>query len=88
MLKDILVEIKNSNYISKGNIASKLNKPIELIEDGFNQLIRMGYIKVNDNINNCNTLCGNCPYASSCNKIPVKTMKITQKGEKLLVNNM
>lgn len=84
MLKELLIEIKNSSYISKASIADKLNKPVELIEDGFEQLNRMGYIREDDNINACDTLCSNCPYASTCNKIPVKTMKITQKGEKLL----
>jgi len=86
LLKELLVEIKNSNYISKSNIAIKLNKPVELIEDGFQQLIRMGYISEEDNLNSCNSYCGSCPYAKTCNKMPVKTMKITEKGEKLLAN--
>jgi len=86
LLKELLLEIKNSKYISKANIAIKLNKPVELIEDGFEQLIRMGYISEDGGLSNCSSACGSCPYANSCNKIPVKTMKITEKGEKLLAN--
>ncbi|NMB06806.1 MAG: winged helix-turn-helix transcriptional regulator [Tissierellia bacterium] len=86
MLKKILFEIKNMGYISISNIAHKLNMSEELIEDGINQLIRMGYIKENENTNSCNTSCGNCPYANTCNKTFVKTMEITEKGEKLLNN--
>ncbi len=84
MLKELLVEIKNSNYISKANIAIKLNKPVELIEDGFSQLIRMGYISEENDLNTCNSNCGNCPYGKHCNKMPVKTINITDKGEEYL----
>lgn len=45
MLKELLVVIKESSYISKSNISKKLNISEELIEEGFEQLIRMGYIK-------------------------------------------
>ncbi len=84
MLRELLMEIQNSNYISKANMAVKFNKPVELIEDGFEQLIRMGYISEDHNLNNCNSYCGNCPYSKSCNKMPVKTIKITEKGERYL----
>ncbi|MCF6466570.1 FeoC-like transcriptional regulator [Clostridium sp. Cult2] len=83
MLKEVLFEINNSNYISKSNIASKLNKNENLIEDAFSQLIRMGYIKENDR-NSCNSQCTGCSFASLCNKNTVKTVIITEKGEKLL----
>lgn len=85
MLKEVLKEIDKADYISKPNIAMKLNKSENLIEDAISQLIRMGYIKEDDNnINNCDIGCGSCPYANSCNKIPVKSIIITEKGEKLL----
>ena len=86
MLKKILFEIKNLGYISKSNIARKLNISEELVEDGINQLVRMGYIKEIKNVNSCSTSCGNCPYANTCNKTFIKTMEITEKGEKLLNN--
>ncbi len=57
----MLKEIKDADYISKSNIALKLNKSESLIEDAFSQLIRMGYIRQNDNsITNCDIGCGNC----------------------------
>lgn len=84
MLKDLLVEIKTSDYISKENIALKLDKPIELIQDGFDQLIRMGYIEEGKEINDCPSSCGGCPYARVCNRLPVNTIKLTEKGEKIL----
>lgn len=85
MLKDLLLEIKTSDYISKENIALKFNKPIELIQDGFNQLIRMGYIEEGKELNDCPSPCGGCPYANVCNKLPVNTIKLTKKGEEVLV---
>lgn len=84
MLKDLLREIKNSKYFSQENLAVKLNKPLGLIEDGFQQLIRMGYIEKEDSLVECEAPCGSCPYAKVCSKMPVNTIKITKKGEKLL----
>lgn len=84
MLKDVLKEINDSDYISKTNIAIKLNKSESLVEDAFFQLKRMGYIKEESSISNCNFKCGNCPYSTSCHNIPIKSIKITEKGERLL----
>ncbi len=78
------MEIKNSNYISKSDIASKLKIDEQLVEDAFSQLNRMGYIKEDNNINSCNCKCSGCSLAKSCNKVPIKTISITKKGEKLL----
>ena len=87
MLKEVLREIKNSDYISKANIAVKLNKSEDLIEDAFSQLMRMGYIKEDNNVNSCNFKCKGCPFANSCNKLPIKSIMITEKGNQLLKNN-
>ncbi len=84
MLKEVLKEIYNSKYISKRKISHKLNMPEELVEEAFIQLARMGYIKENNEINNCNISCNKCPYANNCNKTPVNTITITEKGKKLL----
>lgn len=78
------MEIKNSNYISKTNIASKLKIDEKLVEDALYELSRMSYIKENNNINSCNLKCSGCSFAKSCNKFPIKTIIITEKGEKLL----
>lgn len=84
MLKDVLKEISDSDYISKTNIAAKLNKSEGLIEEAFSQLNRMGYIKEGKTINSCNLKCSNCPYSNSCNNIPIKSITVTEKGKKLL----
>lgn len=84
MLKDVLREIKNSDYISKNNIAVKLNKSESLIEEAFFQLDRMGYIDEDEGMSTCDLPCSNCPYSGSCSTVPIKSFKITDKGEKLL----
>ena len=84
MLKDLLSAIKDSDYISKSNISERLNISEELVEEGFEQLIRMGYIKEDVRGVKCDIGCGGCPYAKSCDKVPIKTIKITEKGERLL----
>lgn len=84
MLKDLLGVIKDSDYISKSNISERLNISEELVEEGFEQLIRMGYIKEDARGVKCDIGCGGCPYAKSCDKVPIKTIKITEKGERLL----
>lgn len=84
MLKEVLEEINNSDYISKANIAIKLNTSEGLIEDAFSQLIRMGYIEEDKGISDCEISCGSCPYSTSCNKVYLNTIAITEKGKKLL----
>ena len=84
MLKELLVVIKESNYIAKSKISKKLKISEELIEEGFEQLIRMGYIKEDVRGIKCDVGCRSCPYSKSCEKMPIKTIMITEKGEKLL----
>lgn len=84
MLKELLLEIEKADYISKPILASKLKQPVTLIEDGFDQLVRLGYLKEDEGLQNCDLPCGKCPYSSMCNKNPVKSMAITEKGHKLL----
>ena len=84
MLKEVLKEINDSDYISKNKIALKLNKSQDLIEDAFSQLIRMGYIKEDVNSNKCDFKCNGCAFSKLCNKLPVKSFIITDKGERLL----
>ncbi len=84
MLKEVLSQIKDSDYISKSKIAMNLNKSVDLIEDAFSQLIRMGYIRVN-NIDNCNSNCSGCFLGNSCtSKFLTKSIIITDKGKQLL----
>ncbi len=84
MLKDLLSAINDSDYISRSNISERLKISEELVEEGFEQLIRMGYIKEDVRGVKCDIGCGGCPYAKSCDKVPIKTIKITEKGERLL----
>lgn len=79
----MLKEIKNEEYISKSNIALKLDTTEDLIEQAFSQLARMEYIK-EDNMSSCNLKCNSCSFASLCNRVPINTIIITKKGERLL----
>jgi hypothetical protein len=84
MLKELLLEIKHADYISTWILAEKLDQPAAVIRDGLAQLIRLGYLKEDGSVTDCERPCGACPYARFCNKVPVTTMMITEKGEKLL----
>lgn len=85
MLKELLIAIKDSDYISKSKISKELKISEELVEEGFEQLIRMGYIKEDSRGISCDIGCVSCSYAKSCDKVPIKTIMITEKGERLLV---
>jgi len=84
MLQDILKIINRDRYISRTMISKELNAPIEIINDGINQLLRMGYMIEEKTGENCATVCGNCPYAKSCNKEIVRTFKVSDKSKILL----
>ncbi len=84
MLKQLLIEINNADYVSMLNLAGKLDRPVSLVEEGFAELVRLGYL-AEDTGSNCYDLpCGKCPYASLCQKEPLKTWTITKKGRALL----
>ncbi len=84
MLKDLLAEVAQADYLSKSNLARKLEQPLGLIEDGLEQLVRLGYLKMDEGPQNCELPCGKCPYASVCKTTPPKTMILTEQGQKLL----
>ena len=44
MLKDIMKSIKKNGYISKSMLAGELNTSEDMIDEGIDQLLRMGYI--------------------------------------------
>lgn len=83
MLKEVLKEIRDSKYVSKPGIAKKLNTTEDVIEQVFSELNRMGYIK-EDDTKGCNMKCKGCSFASLCNRVPINTVIITEKGKKLL----
>ncbi len=83
MLKEVLKKIKDSKYVSKYHIAKELNTTEEVIEQIFSDLNRMGFIK-EENTSTCNMKCSGCSFSSLCNKVPINTITITEKGKKLL----
>ncbi|NMB02434.1 MAG: hypothetical protein GX971_13115 [Firmicutes bacterium] len=86
MLKELLIAVGASDYLSKSVLASQLGQPISLIEDGLKQLVLLGYLAEDQEMVNCELPCGKCPYAAMCNQNPVRTMSITKKGERFLAH--
>ncbi|HZK02342.1 MAG TPA: FeoC-like transcriptional regulator [Anaerovoracaceae bacterium] len=84
MLKELLIAIKSSEYISKSDISKELKVSEELVEEGFEQLIRMGYIEEVSRGISCDIGCNSCPLSKSCDKMPIRTIIITEKGKRLL----
>jgi hypothetical protein len=87
VLKDLLAEVAKADYLSKLSLAQKLEQPVGLIEDGLEQLVRLGYLKEDGGLQNCELPCGKCPYASMCQTTPIKMMALTKKGFNLLADH-
>ena len=83
MLRDILKEISVAKTFSIPTIAKNLNTSEALVEEGIDQLSRMGYLIEDMGSPTCETKCSGC-MISNCNTIPLKTLTITKKGEQLL----
>ena len=83
MLKDVLKEISIAKVFSISVIAKSLNITEALVEEAIEQLSRMGYITEDMGSPTCETKCSGCSV-TSCNTIPLKTLSITKKGNKLL----
>lgn len=83
MLKDVLKEISNSRVLDLSDIAKNLSITESLVEELIDQLERMGYIKEDMGSYSCESKCSSCKV-SNCNTTPLKTLSITNKGEKLL----
>lgn len=84
MLKQLLAAISDADYVSKPALAARLGMPLALVEEGFEALVRMGYL-AEDGAGCVDLPCGRCPYASMCQREPVQMWKITEKGKGLLV---
>lgn len=84
MLEDILKIINRDGYISRSMIAKELSISPEMVNEGIEQLLRMGYIIEEKAGEDCATLCTNCPFAKNCNKEIVKSFEISSKGSSLL----
>lgn len=84
MLKEALNLIDQKNFYSDSFISRELNIPENMAHALVEDLIRMGYLVEEMGSPNCETTCGGCPYASSCNSNPVKTFHVSAKGKELL----
>ena len=87
MLKDVLREISQAKILSTSTIAQDLDLSEAMVEGAIEQLSRMGYVHEDMGSPTCETQCSGCSM-SSCNSIPLKTLSITDKGSKLLENNL
>ena len=83
MLKDMLKIIRRDGYISRPRLAKELNVSGETVDDGINQLMRMGYLTEEKTGEGCSTSCAKCPFAQNCSKEIVKAFRISEKGGKL-----
>ena len=84
MLKDILKIIHRDGFFSRRMLAQELSLSEEMIDDGINQLVRMGYLLEEETGADCVSICSGCAFAKNCNKEIVKTFKISDKGNKYL----
>ena len=80
MLKDIMKSIKKDGYISKSMLARELSTTEDMIGEGIDQLLRMGYIIKEETGESCSTTCVSCPFAKTCNMGIVKMYRVTNKG--------
>lgn len=83
MIKDVLKEISEARVLDISKIAKDLNITEALVEQAIEQLSRMEYIVEDMGSPTCETKCSSCPMAN-CNSTPLKTLAITEKGEKAL----
>lgn len=83
MLKKLLNEIYTADVFSKTNISKKLNLSDEMIDNGIDELVRMGYIIEEMGSPICESKCKSCAY-SRCATIPVRMFTVSDKGKKLL----
>lgn len=83
MLKDILKVINRDGYLSRSMLAKELGLSEDMIDEGINQLQRMGYIIKEETGESCSTACVNCPFAKTCNKDIITTYKISEKGSNI-----
>lgn len=82
MLKALLQEIRTAGCLSRAQLAAKLGEPIGLIDEGIEQLKRLGYL-AEDSGERCTAGCGRCPYALLCSQNFVKTLSLTAEGQRL-----
>ncbi|NMB32906.1 MAG: winged helix-turn-helix transcriptional regulator [Clostridium sp.] len=80
MLKNILKIIDRDGYISRTQLARELGISKEMVDEGMNQIMRMGYLQEEKTGIDCSTTCAGCPFAKSCSKEIVRGFKISERG--------
>lgn len=85
MIKDVLKEISIAKVLDTNKIAKKLDLTEALVEEAIDQLSRMEFVIEDMGSPTCETKCSSCPL-SSCDSTPLKTLTITEKGQKVLDN--
>ena len=80
MLMEILKIIERDGFIKRESIASELDVMVEIVDDGLDQLVRMGFLKEEATGESCSSFCSKCPFANNCSKDVVKTYSLTNKS--------
>lgn len=86
MLKDVLARIGGFGYVSKSLIARELQISESMVEEAIAQLLRMGYMSVEEEGATCNASCKGCAFANFCHKDVVKMYQLTDRGRALLAS--
>lgn len=76
MLKELLNIIQRDGLISRSRLALELGITEEVVADGIDQLVRMGYLTEEETGQGCATTCKSCPFANTCGKEIVKTYQV------------
>lgn len=84
MLKELLISINKSGFLSTKVLADELKISEPMVEEGVKQLLRLGYILKEETGDSCSTACGGCPFAKSCSKDIVTMYRITDKGNSII----
>lgn len=80
MLKEILNIVRNEGYISRSQLAARLNTTSAVIDDALDRLDKMGYLTKEETGSDCSVTCAKCPFAKTCGKEIVTTFKLSEKG--------
>ncbi len=84
MIKELLRAVEQAAYISKPDLARRLGQPLAMIEAGLSDLVRLGYLKLDEGLASCELPCGGCPSAKTCSQVSIKTLSVTEKGQHAL----
>lgn len=82
MLRNMLAIIKRDGYISRTSLAEELKVQESMVDEGIDQLLRMGYLIKEETGENCSVTCAKCPFAKTCHKDILTTyVMATEKGD-------